>query len=367
MRFWLKIIFLQLIIFVVIFSIGVFFIEGDAFDFFTPEDLKIFKIIGFGPKNTSVKIYFNSPVFARGKLKIYNEVNDLVREINLAVIKKGTNEVTWDGKDDDGNLLTDKKYRFEVEAELYHIPVFLFHDIRPPGVDDKNIYAVYPQTLDRILELIKEGGYETVTASKIADYISERSLPPEKPVGLIFIDGYKGFFNEGAGLLKSYDMPFSLFLITGYIGVRPEMMTWEEVRAVSQLGLAEFGIEGDKISNNGFWRQKSGESIEQYKSRIINDVNTARDKVGKNLSTGVEGFFWKVNQNNSLNMEAVRQSGIKYQVLVNYHLVNEIGQGDIIYAYPVLKTTDIKEIENRLNNIVEKKIIFKGVLTRNNG
>jgi len=231
-------------------------------------------------------------------------------------------------------------------------------------MEDKNIYALYPQTLDRILELIKEGGFQSATASEIADYVSEKNLPPPKAVGLIFIDGSKGFFNDGAGLLKAYDMKFSLFLLTAYIGVRPEMMTWEEVRTISQLGLAEFGVEGHKIPDNGFWRQKPGESIEQYKSRIINDVNTARDLLEKNLSTGAEGFLWKAKQNNSLNMEAVRQSGIKYQVLVNYNLVNEIGQGDIIYAYPVLKTTDFKEIEKRLNNIVERKIIFKGVLTR---
>ncbi|NYE57675.1 FlgD immunoglobulin-like domain containing protein [Carboxydothermus ferrireducens] len=366
MKFWLKIILIQLIIFVAIFTLGIFFIEGDVFDFFTPDDLKTFKVIGLWSKNNSYKIYFDSPILARGKIKIYNEANDLVREINLEKIKKGTNEVTWDGRDNDGNLLTEERYRFEVEAELYHIPVFLFHDIRPPGVDDKNVFALYPQTLDRILELIKEGGFQTATAGEIADYVGERNLPPPKPVGLIFIDGYKGFFNDGAGLLKTYDMKFSLFLITGYIGVWPEMMNWEEVRAISQLGLAEFGIEGHKIPDNGFWSQKPGESLEQYKSRIISDVNAARELVGKNLNTGVEGFLWKAKQNNSLNMAAVRQSGIKYQVLINYALVNEIGQGDIVYAYPVSKTTDIKEIEKRLNNIVEKKIIFKGVLQENN-
>lgn len=341
MKFWLKIIFIELIIFAVIFTIGVFFIQGDLFEFFTPQDFKAFKLINFNKSKSAVNITFDSPVLARGKLKIYNEVDDIVREINIEEIKKGTNELTWDGKDDDGNYLTDGNYRFEVEAELYRIPVFLFGDIKPPGIDDKNIKALYPQTLDQILDFIKEGGYAPVTASEAFSYLSEEALTPAKPVCLVFAGGYKGFFNEGAGLLKNYDHKFTLFLPATQIGNKQELMTWEEVRAVSQLGLAEFGIEGD------------------YKK-----IDLQKELVEKNLSFSVEGFFWGDSKLKPAKLDAVRQKGIKYQLIADPDGINKIGQEDILYAYPILKTTDFKEIEKRLNNIVEKKIIFKGVLTR---
>jgi flagellar basal-body rod modification protein FlgD len=49
-------------------------------------------------------------------VKIYDDEDNLVRTMSLGEIEAGQHEVSWDGKDDDGNTVTEGTYRFDVEA-----------------------------------------------------------------------------------------------------------------------------------------------------------------------------------------------------------------------------------------------------------
>ena len=47
---------------------------------------------------------------------IYNEAGEVVKTMNLGQLDKGTNQLTWNGKDNDGNVVDDGQYTYELSA-----------------------------------------------------------------------------------------------------------------------------------------------------------------------------------------------------------------------------------------------------------
>lgn len=117
------------------------------------------------------------------------------------------------------------------------IPVLNYHQINDR---DKNALTLSSHAFAAQMEYLASAGYHTITMQELADALEKGAALPEKPVLLTFDDGYRDNYDVAYPILKAYGMKAAIFLITDYVSLYPNYLTWEEVRDMRQNGI-EFG------------------------------------------------------------------------------------------------------------------------------
>ena len=68
-------------------------------------------------------------------------------------------------------------------------------------------YTISPAQLESDLAAFKKAGWEPVSLSDIFDYVYADGELPQKPVLLVFDDGYKSFLTFVLPILEKYQAP----------------------------------------------------------------------------------------------------------------------------------------------------------------
>lgn len=125
-----------------------------------------------------------------------------------------------------------------MKDKAYYIPVLAYHEISP----DQWYYNTDAQFEDHIRWLV-ENGYQGIRLKQYYDYwtgaITEKDLP-EKPVLIVFDDGRSGVYHYAFPILKRYNMPFTMFIITAAVGEK-DFVTWEQLKEMVNSGLCDIG------------------------------------------------------------------------------------------------------------------------------
>lgn len=117
------------------------------------------------------------------------------------------------------------------------IPVLNYHQINDHS---KNALTVSSQQFAAQMDYLAASGYHTITLEELADALEQGRPLPEKPVLLTFDDGYRDNYDIAYPILKENGMKAVIFLITDYVSLYPNYLTWEQVRDMQQNGI-EFG------------------------------------------------------------------------------------------------------------------------------
>ncbi|TQM24288.1 polysaccharide deacetylase family protein [Microbacterium kyungheense] len=112
--------------------------------------------------------------------------------------------------------------------------ILCYHSVGQPawGVND-----VAPQRFRQQIEAALEAGYRFVPASELA-----RTGGGPRDLSLTFDDGLKSVLATAAPILASYDIPFSVYVVSGWSedGLDGNALSWGEVTRLAELG-AEIG------------------------------------------------------------------------------------------------------------------------------
>ena len=125
-----------------------------------------------------------------------------------------------------------------MKDKAYYIPVLAYHEIGP----DQWYYNTDTQFEEQIKWLV-DNGYQAIHLKDYYDYwtgaITEEDLP-DKPVLIVFDDGRIGNYTYAFPILKKYNMPFTMFIISGVVGDR-DFVTWEHLKEMVDSGLCTIG------------------------------------------------------------------------------------------------------------------------------
>jgi len=100
--------------------IAVGFVPDSTTDVIDGKDLDYsFKLEGNYPNpfNPNTVIRFELPQNQKVSIKVYNTLGQQVRDLLVGELQKGTNEVFWDGKSDDGFSLPSGVFIYKIESE----------------------------------------------------------------------------------------------------------------------------------------------------------------------------------------------------------------------------------------------------------
>lgn len=164
------------------------------------------------------------------------------------------------------------------------LPIVMYHDLthNPLEQDD---YTLSVEQLEQDLIAFKEHGFTPVPLSAVLGYVLDGSELPEKPVVLVFDDGYRSFFTGALPLLQEHRVPAAVSVI----GRQAEeashetcasFMSWEELKQAVDCGLVEL------ISHSAdlhVYCRRSGlarlscESEEEYERVVLEDLQKMTD------------------------------------------------------------------------------------------
>lgn len=99
--------------------------------------------------------------------------------------------------------------------------------------------------MEEDLRALKDNGWTPVSVSAVLRYVLEGDPLPDRPVLLVFDDGYRSFLTRALPLLRAHDAPAAVSVIgrqAQRAGAEPggAFMSWDELQEAAQSGLVEF-------------------------------------------------------------------------------------------------------------------------------
>lgn len=194
-------------------------------------------------------------------------------------------------------LIISFKYLYNNTSPVFNntngkkLPVIMYHHITEKQ-DRLNKFAITPKQFEDDLIYLKENGFETITTNDLIAYVYNDIPLPEKPIIITFDDGQESFYKYAYPLLKKYNMKAVLAIVGEYTSTYSEIedhnvdysyLTWKQINELANSSLVEianhtYNLHSIDKGRNGC-SKKQGESLEEYKSILENDILRLQDEI----------------------------------------------------------------------------------------
>ncbi len=176
------------------------------------------------------------------------------------------------------------------------------------------------RSLERTFKKITKRGFTTVSPRQIL----EGNLP-DKPVLLLFLDGYLSFYTDVYPLLKTYNLAACVCLPAACVGAHnawqdphqepwQDLLAWEEIKTLAKDGRISFGVqalnrEDLSLLDTEQAQYAAQESLARLAAQLPDaPVLFAFSPAQKHLNPsslwpGFNGLFVRVNQSTLVNQQ----------------------------------------------------------------
>ena len=119
----------------------------------------------------------------------------------------------------------------------------MYHHIQPKDITldkiEQNL-SVDPGVFGHQIDQILQNGYEVIGMERFNQIFEGRENTDTKSIVLTFDDGYSDLYEYLFPIIKAKQIPVTIFLITGLVGV-PGYLNWNQVSEMAESGLVYFG------------------------------------------------------------------------------------------------------------------------------
>lgn len=198
------------------------------------------------------------------------------------------------------------------------IPVLMYHAIGDGAGADLAGYVHTRSEFARHLDILRDAGYETITASTLARAVDGSSLPVSNPVLITFDDAYVDVVNAAVPELLQREMVASVYVPTDYIGAtarwlhdprdaQRRIMDSAQLRYLHSVGI-ECGAhscshpELDRI---------------RHPQRLYAEVHDSKTRLEATLSAPVDTFAYPFGFHSMAARAAVGRAGFRLGLAVS--------------------------------------------------
>lgn len=235
-----------------------------------------------------------------------------------------------------------------VHPALASVSILCYHEVDRAG----DSFAVSHQRLESQLKYMKDQGYHFVSLDEYIRYTKGEIQLPEKSVMVTFDDGYRSFYTKVYPLLKKYQIPGMLAIVSSWTNheekpndVR-DTASWDELREMEAGGLVTVvshthamhkqqeinpqgsrnGVVGSHLYVNGHY-----ETDAEYVSRVKNDIDEVQRLFQEKLGHKCRAMVWPYGIYTKEAVDIARASGMEATFLLEGG-VNEPGENSRLYA-----------------------------------
>jgi len=182
--------------------------------------------------------------------------------------------------------------------------VLLYHHV---SNDTPASTSVTPETFEQHLALIESSGYEVVPIQKIVDTLVNKGEFDSRWVAITFDDAYRSVLTEAMPRLRDRGWPFTVFTSTKFVdGGFGLYLNWDEHRELESAGGS---IANHTISHEHMVRLREGESPDDWRSRLADEVIEAQSRLEAELADPLRLFAYPFGEFNQEIVELMQSLG----------------------------------------------------------
>lgn len=255
----------------------------------------------------------------------------------LAALSKGTKPIVRP------SARTRRKLAVTAPAHIYYqhqVVIMMYHGLSLNPAGD----FISPQDFSSEIQAMRRAGLQFVTLGQVAAFLSGTGSLPPNAVALTFDDGLESVYTYAYPILQRNHVPFASFLIAGRIGRDPGDLSWGQIQAMAQSGLATFGSHtmnshgsvpvgpgetGPALVSN-IYDAATGhtETAAAYRTRILRDLTTSRTLISAETHQRVIWFAYPFGAYDPEVEQLMRMAGYRYAVTT-------MGWGTTSHARPL--------------------------------
>jgi peptidoglycan/xylan/chitin deacetylase (PgdA/CDA1 family) len=120
---------------------------------------------------------------------------------------------------------------------VFHVPILLYHRIIPSGEAGNSLPAlvVSPAEFAAQLDLLKAAGWHSITAARLADYLTTGVTPPDRSFVITIDDGTDDGYTQAFPILREHGFVASYYVVAGRIGHSHDLDA-DQLRALTAAG-----------------------------------------------------------------------------------------------------------------------------------
>ena len=188
----------------------------------------------------------------------------------------------------------------------YVVPIIMYHSVNPGALPEDRL-AISPATFERQMHFLKSHHYNVLSLESLATLIKERRKIPSKTISITFDDGYKNNYIYVFPILKKYNLPATIFIITDEVG-RADRLNWDEIKTMQDSGIITFGSHA--LGPEPLINIKSEQDL---KKQIFDSKKILEEKLGRRISA----FSYAGGRFNDRIKQLVIDAGYKLAVTTN--------------------------------------------------
>lgn len=162
-----------------------------------------------------------------------------------------------------------------------HAVILQYHHV---SATTPAVTSIHPDEFRAHLEHLKQQQFIIWSLDRIIDAIIQHKPIPDKTVAITFDDAYLSVYKIARPLLKAMGWPFTVFVSSNLIGTNRNLyMSWSQLREIQADGAL---IANHTMNHTHLLRQLAGETEQQWRDRVIGEIQGARLKIKQ--ETGAE-------------------------------------------------------------------------------
>ncbi|MBD3669719.1 MAG: polysaccharide deacetylase family protein [Gammaproteobacteria bacterium] len=166
--------------------------------------------------------------------------------------------------------------------------------------------SIAPDIFKQHIDYIHENGFEVWSLPRLVKAIEHGEALPDKLVAITFDDGYESVATNVLPILRKRGYPFTVFVTPAMVG-KHLYMDWETLKGLQ--------AQGGTIANHThrhphLVRRQSGESEEEWKTRIRDELSTAEQHIQQHMGGAPGLFAYPYGEFNGTVKSIVREFGM---------------------------------------------------------
>lgn len=220
------------------------------------------------------------------------------------------------------------------------LTVLSYHEVVDPARALVPQYAVTPTDFVRQMDWLRNHGYRFVSVGDVLAARDGRKPLPDKAVLITFDDAYHSVYEHAWPVLKMFRIPAVIDVVGSWLEAkgtvdfdgkqlsRGELLSWDELREMSQSGLVEVGshtfdlhrgILGNPQGNQQpatttrryLPNEKRYESEAAYRKRVRADLERNAELIRRHIGKAPRVIAWPYGRYNETTREVAEQLGMR--------------------------------------------------------
>ncbi len=119
--------------------------------------------------------------------------------------------------------------------DRYMVSILMYHNV--DHSDRPKTNTVSPESFLKQMAYLQQHGYHVITLDAWVTAIKQNKIFPHKTVVITFDDGFENNYTQAFAILKQYQFPATIFLITDVVG-KPGFLTWDQIKEMEKSGIS---------------------------------------------------------------------------------------------------------------------------------